>query len=147
MPIEQFGRTTSAGVIPRGSGHERFGVGGYVRVTGWEALHMRILNTTAGAAAARDLRVVVGSDVYYAAFVNWGTRFMQGRFFLQVAQAAAQTYLQRNLPRAITEGPAAVLAAFHAAGEAGLKAMLPTVPVRTGLLKRQQRSRLYGSRG
>lgn len=145
MSIDQFGRTNARGVTPRGSGWQRFGPGGFVRTTGFEALQQRIANISAGAQTARDIRVVIGSDVPYAPFQNWGTRSITGTFFLQAGQAAARTALRRSLPRAIEQGPVAVLAAFNAAGEAALSAMQPHIRVRTGLLKRSQR--VYGTRG
>lgn len=147
VDIRQFGRTTSSGVVPRGEGWERFGQGGFVRLTGFEAMQTYFAKLSAGSITAAHLRLVFGSDVFYSPFVNWGTRYMQGRFFLQAAQYAAKQSLRRNLPRALPQGPAAVVAAFEAAGDAGEKAMYPIVPVRSGRLRREQKARLFGSRG
>lgn len=147
MPVVQFGRSTSQGVIPRGGGWEQFGDGAYVRATGFEAMRVFLDNRIAACRAAQGLRVVVGSAVPYAPFVNWGTKYMHGRFFLQAGQAAVLTYLRRNLPGALQHGASGVLGVFSAAGDAGVKAMLPIVPVRTGRLRREQRSHVYGTRG
>jgi hypothetical protein len=145
VPIEQFGRTNAQGVVPRGSGWQRFGQGAFVRLTGYEAMGQRIANMSAACQAARDLRIVFGSDVFYAPFQNWGTRFITGTFFLQAGQEAAKRSLQRSLPPAIAEGPVAVLRAFHDAGEAGVKAAQPLVRVRTGKLVRSVH--MFGTRG
>lgn len=147
MPIVQTGRSTERGVIPRSPGWEQFGEGAFVRLTGFEATRRLLDSRIAACRAAQGLRVVIGSTVPYAPFVNWGTKYILGRFFLQVGQAAASTSIRRNLPAALATGPAEVLAVFNEAGKAAIAAMFPITPVRTGRLRREQVTRLYGSRG
>jgi hypothetical protein len=147
MPVQQFGRSTAQGVIPRGASWEVFGEGGYVRTTGFEAVRKMLDNRIAACRAAQGLRVVIGSAVPYAPFVNWGTKFMQGRFFLQAGNAAARTYIARHFKAALDGPPSGVLQVFVGAGDAAIKAMFPLIPARTGRLRREQRASIFGSRG
>ncbi len=140
-------RSTARGVAPRGTGFERYGSGAYLRLTGFQAMRASLEQYREAARAVSGMRIVAGAEAFYAPFVNWGTRSMQGRHFLEAGMEAGLATLRTGIGPALARGPGGVRALFRQAALSALSAMQTNTPVRTGQLIRSERVRMYGVRG
>ena len=117
-----------------------------VTLTGVVQTQAQLRTLSEAAETLGRLRGVVRTEVPYARYVEHGTRFMPGRFFLR--RAASQADLDRLaqvLGAALWKGPAAVRAVFKDALDDILRRAQQNAPVRSGRLRGSLYSRL-GSR-
>lgn len=126
-------RNTRFGVASRSG---QLGGGAHLRLTGFEAIGRSLTAWRGGADALGGMRLVIGSELYYAPFVNARRRF------LDAGMAAAMSYLRGAVGPALAGGPGAVRNVLRQASITGLTATQAGTPVRTGRLVSSIRSNL-----
>ncbi|HXI17970.1 MAG TPA: hypothetical protein VNM48_16530 [Chloroflexota bacterium] len=111
-----------------------------VTITGVATTLRDLRTATAGAETLNKLRGVVGTNVHYARYQEYGTRFMAGRFFLLRAMAPVKPHLfAQALAEAVWKGPSEVRRVFNVTLFGILARAQVGAPVDTG----QLRSSLY----
>lgn len=114
-----------------------------VTVTGVAQTLAQLRTVTQGTNALNSLRGIVGTNVRYAPYVEYGTRYMRGRDFLGRAFGQVNpALLAKALADAVWKGPSEVRRVFNVALFGIQSRAQQNAPVRTGQLRGSLTARL-----